>query len=228
VFTLASLSAAQAQTEFGLPSSAERQAYCQAAQPECLKAGRKYCQSPANSTPDCLEDAETQCSKAMSHCVEAGAQAAASPSPTPATADCGLLYRRLFAYARQASSNRIFLVWTTNYYAHEVRYGGVSAFELRADANDLFGDGQRRRTLLAGAGAETENVSLRIRQDGQITLSGIYGPYRTTCSDNRFATARTGDSVETFHFFLPPATAGKPPKEKDVAEPPPPDRPILR
>lgn len=145
----------------------------------------------------------------------------ADPTPVP----CGPLFRRLLAFATQDPANRIQAVWSTNYYANGVRFAGLSEVWLRAEGRDLVGEGQRERQFFEGDHATLEKVSLRFRYDTGVILSGQYGPYRATCSADRFAVLYTGDSVETFHFRIPPAMdvaeQKKKPRPKPAPKPPP-------
>jgi hypothetical protein len=138
----------------------------------------------------------------------------ANPTPGP----CGPLFSRLLAVATQNPANRIQAVWSTTYYANGVRYAGLSEVLLRAEGSDLVGEGERHRRFFEGDHATLEKVSLRFRQDTSVILSGQYGPYRATCSADRFAVLYTGDSVETFHFSAM-TTAAKPPVEKPRPRP---------
>jgi hypothetical protein len=45
-----------------------------------------------------------------------------------------------------------------------------------------------------------ETFSIEFYANGSVRFAGQYGPYPTTCYDNKFLIVNTGDSFETFTF----------------------------
>lgn len=136
--------------------------------------------------------------------VALSANAVAQPAPK-APAGCDKFFATLSAFAQASPGNRIHLVWTTNYFAHDTRFIGWSAIWLAAQGGDLSGIGQRQKTFFQGFGNGSEKASIRIRGDHQILLNEQDRPYRASCSGGRFAIIDSGDSIETFQFSVPPA-----------------------
>lgn len=199
LLVIAAAAAARAQTPPGAPNSPERFAYCEAARATCLQ-GTVQC----SSSPEpliCTEDVETACSKNFATCLAAGTETS-TPAPPPAGPEpvsCNQVFSRLRNYLRDPA-RWIASVWTTNYHANGARYAGRTGIAVKRLGRDLFGQSQRTRVFYGGAGAEVEHVSFRIRADGKVMLSEIYGPYEPVCSADRFMVLYTGDSIEAFHF----------------------------
>jgi hypothetical protein len=199
LFIAATAVAARAQTPPGEPNSPERFAFCEAARTTCLQGAVQCSSSPEPAV--CTEDVETACSKNFETCLAAGTETStpAPPPAGPAPVSCKQVFSRLHSYLRDPA-RWIASVWTTNYFANGARYAGRTGIALRRQGRDLFGQSQRTRVFYGGAGAEVENVSFRIRADGKVMLSEIYGPYEPVCSADRFMVLYTGDSIEAFHF----------------------------
>lgn len=102
-------------------------------------------------------------------------------------------------FVRLRAARSVGVLWTTNYHANGVYFGGVTGLSIvRNSAGDLFGRGLRFR--YSNLGDVTEWVALRIRADGQIMLNDMYGPYTPVCWSERFVGFHSGDSVEVFNF----------------------------
>jgi hypothetical protein len=218
VFGLASAAVAHAQPQ--QPPAATSTANCEAQQRACIKDNRRrYCMRPTPDRPlaQCIEDVDTQCAKAYQVCMGAPPPPAEAAAGAPsAVSACDAL----FAQVRQLAPISMF--WTTNYYAHAVRYMGVTAIDLKRQGPTLQGEGVRLRFFAenfssagpilerqtigsqpSSAQAAREAVSVLIGADGRVMFQGIYGPYVPRCTGGRFAVVETGDSVETFNFNIP-------------------------
>jgi hypothetical protein len=134
------------------------------------------------------------CDAASNKCIAPAPVAVTSVPATSANA-CDAVFVRLRA------ARSVGVLWTTNYHANGVYFGGVTGLSIvRNSAGDLFGRGLRFRYGNGLGGNVTEWVALRIRADGQIMLNDMYGPYTPVCWSERFVGFHSGDSVEVFNF----------------------------
>lgn len=133
-----------------------------------------------------------------------------APGEARADASCDLLFKTARQFLSYDHRHYHSVLWTTNYVTDKARYMALTMLPLRIEGGDLQGEGTRTRKFeYANSGhAETETVSLRIREDGKVMLSKIYGPYDPTCSwaptgspAVGYVTLKTGDSIEVFTLW---------------------------
>jgi hypothetical protein len=132
------------------------------------------------------------CDAASNKCI-APAPVAVTSFPATSVNACDAVFARL----RAAPS--VVVWWSTNYHANGFHFAGVSGIGLARDSTgDLVGRAERWRFSITPL--RLENVTLRIRADGQIMLNERYGPYTPVCWGERFAGFYSGDSSEVFSF----------------------------
>lgn len=118
--------------------------------------------------------------------------------PLHASADsCVPLLQDFATYLQQQPGAFVQFIHTTNYQAQGLWMTGHSWGFLQPANSGLILSGEANRTWDFG---QSETFSLEFYEDGSVRFAGQYGPYPTTCHDNKFLTVNTGDSFETFSF----------------------------
>ena len=127
------------------------------------------------------------------------------PGVARADSSCDALFARLReAGYPSPDKNHVRVLWTTNYYppSGNLRFMGITSLLMNTEpGGDMtaYGIRERRRPLLKGGlFKDSEEVSIRIRSDGQIFFNEQYGPFDPICTGDRFARVDSGDSIEVF------------------------------